>query len=119
MNAGKGDTPRKAIGSIYRENYEAIFRELSNADIVHKSEFADIECQECLEQSRLLGMSAEREESLRGKILRLETALTKIANGCVYPQLVAKCALRVWPNNADPFDSPDHDNDCDTYAERI
>lgn len=62
-HAGKGDTPRKVIGSIYRENYEAIFRELSNADIVHKSEFADID--------------------------------------------------------SDPFESPDHDNDCDMYAEKI
>lgn len=117
--AGKGDTPRKVIGSTYRENYEAIFREMSNADIVHKSEFADIECEECLEQSRLLGISAEREESLRGKILRLEAALTKIAYGCDDPKQVAVDATELWPYDPDPFDSPDHDNDCDTYAERI
>lgn len=119
MSAGKGDTLRKVIGETYRENYEAIFRELSTDHIAHKSQFADIECEECLEQSRLLGMSAEREESLRGKILRLEAALNKIADCCEYPQLVAAEALRIWPNDPDQFDSPDHDNDCDTYAERI
>ena len=119
MSAGKGDSPRPVTLAIYHENYDAIFRELSSDHIIHKSEFADIECQECLEQSRLLGMSAEREESLRGKILRLEAALNKIADCCEYPQLVAAEALRIWPNDPDQFDSPDHDNDCDTYAERI
>lgn len=63
MSAGKGDTPRKVIGETYRENYEAIFREMSNGNILHKSQFTDID-----------------------------------------------------PNQ---FESPDHDNDCDTYAERI
>ena len=26
---------------------------------------------------------------------------------------------KVWPYDADPFESPDHDNDCDTYNETI
>jgi len=43
-----------------------------NADTDAKSEITDIECQECLEQSRLLGMSAERECALLGKIDRIE-----------------------------------------------
>jgi hypothetical protein len=43
-----------------------------SANINTKSESADIECQECLDQSRLLGMSAERECALLGKIDRIE-----------------------------------------------
>lgn len=114
--AGKGDTPRKVIGETYRENYEAIFREMSNGNILHKSQFTDIECKECLEQARLLGMSAQREGTLRGKIVRLESALIKIAHGCDNP---SQTAINVLDNWTSPFDSPDHDNDCDTYAERI
>ena len=26
---------------------------------------------------------------------------------------------KVWPYDADPFESLDHDNDCDTYSESI
>jgi len=46
--------------------------ESESANINTKSESADIECQECLDQSRLLGMSAERECALLGKIDRIE-----------------------------------------------
>ena len=78
MSAGKGDTPRPVTLAIYQKNYEAIFRKSGNADIDAKSESADIECQECLEQARLLGMSAERECSLLGRIDRLERELNKM-----------------------------------------
>ena len=47
-------------------------RKSESANISAKLERADIECQECLDQSRLLGMSAERECALLGKIDRLE-----------------------------------------------
>lgn len=26
---------------------------------------------------------------------------------------------KMWPYDADPFESLDHDNDCDTYSESI
>ena len=26
---------------------------------------------------------------------------------------------KVWPYDPNPFESPDHDNDCDTYNEKI
>jgi hypothetical protein len=110
MSAGKGDAPRPVIGATFRENYEAIFRGVDDLDE---------ECQECLEQSRLLGMSAQRESDLRGKMLRMEAVLMKIADGHDDPQDLATKALGIWPNDPSPFDSDDHDNDDNTYAERI
>lgn len=118
MSAGKGDTPRPFTLAIYHKNYDAIFRK-QKLPSGYKPEImpiADIECEECLEQARLLGMSAQRESTLRGKIVRLESALIKIAHGCDNP---SQTAINVLDNWTSPFDSPDHDNDCDTYAERI
>jgi hypothetical protein len=61
------------VNAAWNSGSEAIAAVKSeSANINTKSESADIECQECLDQSRLLGMSAERECALLGKIDRIE-----------------------------------------------
>jgi len=99
MSAGEGDSQRPVTLAIYQKNYEAIFRKSENANICDKSENDNIGCEECLEQSRLLGMSAQREGSLRGKILRMESALLAIANGHDDPKSIAIKALVMQKND--------------------
>lgn len=97
MSAGKGDSPRPVTLAIYHKNYDAIFRKqkLPSGYNSEMMPIDDIECQECLEQARLLGMSAQRESTLRGKMLRMESALLAIAHGHYDPQEFAKKALRI------------------------
>jgi hypothetical protein len=83
------------------------------------------QCDECLEQARLLAMSGERESALRGKLFMMERALSRIAaaeNSTVEElRQLAKNGLSwnkpTWPNDDNPFESADHDNDDFTYDE--
>lgn len=45
------------------------------ANIAKKIKYYRLECPECLEQARLLGMSGSREASLRARIAELERCL--------------------------------------------
>jgi len=80
---GLSDSSTEKLTTIIRQHYDPIVQDLceqvnravqNHAAQCNRAEKAEAEC---LEQARLLGMSASREASLLGKISQLERQLEK------------------------------------------